>query len=276
MKSPCGNPDHFGHGRGAPLEVEESLVVREENLERVLDLVWPVAGYIETDQLHLRLKEVKHKIGMHLYGIRQSENRRERVKLRLKKGELQARAQVKCIGLLGKTIATQTNWSAGPVVEELLRGLGTLSAAFVKDRYELIYASHGNAILMIGIDRLSILHRDTLQPTGDRLIYLELEGEDWLPPLRPAPVSERFWNKLQKFARPTRKGESKWETCSAAAGGAESPIADPAVFTGLAARALGAAPEGCIPVGDDETMEAAVSSIHSATARVAARSAQMP
>lgn len=144
---------------------------------------------------------------VHLYTVQTTRQLKERIKLRIKNGELTGRLEHVSNTCQKRTKRIVFPWKAGEELRASLQSVSAIKSALLKERTKALYRNL-NQSFVLAIDVITPLMLDGLIPSGVRRFYLELECDAHLTSNVAALLSGR--NGLQHCLSNVEYKDTKW------------------------------------------------------------------
>ena len=144
---------------------------------------------------------------VHMYTVRTTRQLKERIKLRIKNGDLTGRLEHVSNACQKRTKRIVFPWKAGEQLRAALRSVSAIRSALLKKRTKSLYRNLDQSFV-IAVDVITPLILDGLIPSDVRRFYLELECDEHLNSDVVALLLDR--NGLQYCLSNVEYKDTKW------------------------------------------------------------------
>ena len=144
---------------------------------------------------------------VHMYTVRTTRQLKERVKLRIKDGDLTGRLEHVSNACQKRTKRIVFPWKAGEQLRAALQSVSAVRSALLKERTKALYRNLDQSFAL-AIDVITPIMLDGLIPSGIRRFYLELECDAHLTSNVAALLLGR--NGLQHCLSNVEYKDTKW------------------------------------------------------------------
>lgn len=191
-------------------ETEQTFWVNGDDIGALARTLWPSgpACFIVRGR-PWEMRTHRCRASLHLYRVARDGVERSRLKLRLRRGSVEARLDRKHVSSGSKRVQTGS-WQRGAAAGESIASFGQVTSAFVKFQLLITYWDSTDQLLFrIALDRMRPVDLARAENVGSEFCHIEFEGPgctDDSPILR-----DPAWDaKLRPWLRPLRSMDSKW------------------------------------------------------------------